>query len=95
VVLLLVIALVVGVIPIGVVVLVGGVELLPLGIVSDEVGGVAALESTFHFPSPFSTHNDFQPKLHSPAHSAFFPNSFSLFPPVHSTHHENSAHSLE
>jgi hypothetical protein len=43
--LLLVIALVVGVIPVGVVVLVGGVELLSLGAVSDEVGGVAALEA--------------------------------------------------
>jgi hypothetical protein len=35
-----------GVVPLGVVILVGGgVELLPLGAVSDEVGGVAALEA--------------------------------------------------
>jgi hypothetical protein len=33
------------VIPVVVVILVGGVELLPLGAVSDEVGGVAALEA--------------------------------------------------
>jgi hypothetical protein len=39
-------ALVAGVIPVVVVVLVGGgVELLPLGTVGDEVGGVAALEA--------------------------------------------------
>jgi hypothetical protein len=46
--LLLVIALIAGVIPVVVVliVLIGGVELLPLGAVSDEVGGVAALEAT-------------------------------------------------
>jgi hypothetical protein len=44
VVLLLALALVVGVVPIAVVVLVGGVELLPLGAVGDEVGGVTALE---------------------------------------------------
>jgi hypothetical protein len=43
-VLLLIIALAI-VIPVGVVVLVGGVELLPLGAVGDEVGGVAALEA--------------------------------------------------
>jgi hypothetical protein len=44
--LLLVVALAV-VIPLGVVILVrGGVELLPLGVVGDEVGGVAALEAT-------------------------------------------------
>jgi hypothetical protein len=42
---LLVIALVAGVIPIVVVVLVGGVDLLPLGALSDEVGGVTALEA--------------------------------------------------
>jgi hypothetical protein len=40
-----VVALVTGVIPVGVVVLVGGIEILPLGIVSDEVSGVAALEA--------------------------------------------------
>jgi hypothetical protein len=34
------------VVPAGVVVLVGGVELLPLGAVVDEVGGVAALKAT-------------------------------------------------
>jgi hypothetical protein len=46
--LLLVIALIAGVILVVVVliVLIGGVELLPLGAVSDEVGGVAALEAT-------------------------------------------------
>jgi hypothetical protein len=45
VVLLLVITLVV-VIPLGIIALVGGgVELLPLGAVGDEVGGVAALEA--------------------------------------------------
>jgi hypothetical protein len=38
-------ALVAGVIPVVVVVLVGGVELLPLGAVGDEVGGVTALEA--------------------------------------------------
>jgi hypothetical protein len=43
-VLLLVIALVV-VIPLDIVVLDGGVELLPLGAVGDEVDGVAALEA--------------------------------------------------
>jgi hypothetical protein len=43
-VLLLVVALAI-VIPLGVVVLVGGVELLPLGTVSDEVGGVTALKA--------------------------------------------------
>jgi hypothetical protein len=44
-VLLLVIALAV-VVPLGVIVLVGGVDLLLLGAVGDEVGGVAALEAT-------------------------------------------------
>jgi hypothetical protein len=44
VILLLALALVAGVVLVIVVVLVGGVELLPLGAVSDEVGGVAALE---------------------------------------------------
>jgi hypothetical protein len=52
-VLLLTLALVAGVIPIVIVVLVGGgVELLPLGAVSDEVGGVAALEAAPRRPSP-------------------------------------------
>jgi hypothetical protein len=52
VVLLLVLALVAGVVPVVVVVLVGGVELLPLGAVSDEVGGVAALEAAPRRPPP-------------------------------------------
>jgi hypothetical protein len=38
-------ALVAGVIPIVEVLLVGGVELLPLGAVGDEVGGVTALKA--------------------------------------------------
>jgi hypothetical protein len=42
---LLIIALATGVVPIDVVVLVGVVELLPLGLVGDEVGGIAALEA--------------------------------------------------
>jgi hypothetical protein len=42
--LLLVIVFVV-VVPVGVVVLVGGVELLPLGTVDDEVGAVATLKA--------------------------------------------------
>jgi hypothetical protein len=41
---LLVVALVAGVIAVGIVILVGGVDLLPLGVVGDEVGGVVALE---------------------------------------------------
>jgi hypothetical protein len=45
VVLVLVVTLVVGVVSVGVVLLVGGVELLPLGEVGDKVGGVAALEA--------------------------------------------------
>jgi hypothetical protein len=44
-VLLLALALVTGVLPVVVVVLIGGVELLPLGAVSDEVGGVTELEA--------------------------------------------------
>jgi hypothetical protein len=44
-VLLLAIALITGVIPVVIVVLVEGVEVLPLGAVSDEVGGVTALEA--------------------------------------------------
>jgi hypothetical protein len=51
-VLLLALALVIGVILVVVVVLVGGVELLPLGAVSDEVGGVAALEAAPRRPPP-------------------------------------------
>jgi ABC-type Na+ efflux pump permease subunit len=46
VILLLVVALIAGVIPVVVVVLAGGgVELLQLGAVGDEVGGVTALEA--------------------------------------------------
>jgi hypothetical protein len=44
-VLLLVVAFVVVVVPVGVVVLVGGVQLLPLEAVGDEVGGVTALKA--------------------------------------------------
>jgi hypothetical protein len=44
--LLLVVTLAARVVPIGVVVLVGGVELLPLGAVGDEVGGVTTLKAT-------------------------------------------------
>jgi hypothetical protein len=44
-VLLLALALVTGVLPVVVVVLIGGVEFLPLGAVGDEVGGVTALEA--------------------------------------------------
>jgi hypothetical protein len=43
--LLLVIALIAGVVPVGLLVLIRGVELLPLEAISDEVGGVAALEA--------------------------------------------------
>jgi hypothetical protein len=51
-VLLLALALVTGVVPVVIVVLVGGVELLPLGAVGDEVGDVTALEATPTRPSP-------------------------------------------
>jgi hypothetical protein len=51
-VLLLIVALVAGVIPVGAVILLGGVEFLPLGIVSDEVGGVATLEAAPGWPPP-------------------------------------------
>jgi hypothetical protein len=44
--LLLVVALVAGVIPVGVVVLVGGVKLLPQGTINDKVSGVTTLEAT-------------------------------------------------
>jgi hypothetical protein len=54
VVLLLVIALIAGVIPVGVDVLVGGVELLPLGAVIDEVGGTAA-----HEADPITTRKEY------------------------------------
>jgi hypothetical protein len=46
VVLLLALALVDVVIPVVAVILVGGVKLLPLGAVGDEVGGVVALKAT-------------------------------------------------
>jgi hypothetical protein len=45
-VLLLTIALVTGVVPVVLVVLLGGVKLLPFGAIGDEVGGVVALEAT-------------------------------------------------
>jgi hypothetical protein len=51
-VLLLAIALVAGIILVVVFVLVGGVELLPLGAVDDEVGGVTALEAAHRRPHP-------------------------------------------
>jgi hypothetical protein len=51
-VLLLVIALIAGVVPVGLLVLVRGVELLPLEAISDEVGGVAALEAAPRWCSP-------------------------------------------
>jgi hypothetical protein len=51
-VLLLVIALVAGVVPVFVVVPVGGVKLLPLGAVSDEVSGVTAVEAAPRRPPP-------------------------------------------
>jgi hypothetical protein len=44
-VLLLIVALDVGVVPVGVVVLVGGVKFLPLGAVRDEVGGITAFKA--------------------------------------------------
>jgi hypothetical protein len=52
-VLLLSLALVTGVVPVIVVVLVGGVELLPLGAVDHEVGGVATLDAAPRSPAPF------------------------------------------
>jgi hypothetical protein len=51
-VLLLTFALVAGVVPVVVVVLVGGVKLLSLGAVSDEVGGVTALEEAPRLSPP-------------------------------------------
>jgi hypothetical protein len=45
VILLLTLTLVAGVIPVVIVVLIGGVKLLPIGVVGDKVGGVAALEA--------------------------------------------------
>jgi hypothetical protein len=51
-VLLLTFALVVGIVPVVVVVLVGGVKLLSLGAVSDEVGGVTALEAAPRLSPP-------------------------------------------
>jgi hypothetical protein len=52
VVLFLALTLVAGVIPVVVVVLVGGVKLLPLGAVGDEVGGVTTLEAAPRRPPP-------------------------------------------
>jgi hypothetical protein len=52
-VLLLALALVTRVIPVVVVVLIGGVDLLPLGAVSDEVSSVTALEAAPKRPPPF------------------------------------------
>jgi hypothetical protein len=54
-VLLLALAFVAGVVPIVVVVLVGGVKLLPVGVVGDEVGGVAALKAAPRRPPPLLT----------------------------------------
>jgi hypothetical protein len=51
-VLLLALALVAGVIPVIIVVLVGGVKFLPLGAVGDEVGGVTALKAAPRRPPP-------------------------------------------
>jgi hypothetical protein len=51
-VLLLALTLVTGVVLVVVVVLIGGVKLLPFGAVSDEVGGVATLESASRRPPP-------------------------------------------
>jgi hypothetical protein len=51
-VLLLALALVAGVVPVVIVVLIGGVELLPLGAVDDEVGGVTALKAAPRRPPP-------------------------------------------
>jgi hypothetical protein len=50
--LLLALTLVAGVVPVAVVVLVRGVELLPLGAADVEVGGVAALEAAPRRPPP-------------------------------------------
>jgi hypothetical protein len=52
---LLALALVAGVVPVVIVILVEGVELLPLGAVSDEVGGVTALEADPRRPPPLLT----------------------------------------
>jgi hypothetical protein len=49
---LLTLALVTRVVSVVVVVLIGGVKLLPLGAVSDEVGGVTALEAALRRPPP-------------------------------------------
>jgi hypothetical protein len=49
---LLALALVAGVVPVDVVVLVGGVKLLPLRAVGDEVGGVTELEAAPRRPPP-------------------------------------------
>jgi hypothetical protein len=52
VVLLLALALVAGGVSVVVVVLIGGVKLLPLGVVGDEVGGVTTLEAAPRRPPP-------------------------------------------
>jgi hypothetical protein len=49
---LLVIVTLTVVVPVGVVIVVGGVELLPLGAVSDEVGGVTLQEAAPGWPPP-------------------------------------------
>jgi hypothetical protein len=54
-VLLLILTLVAGVVPVVVVILVRGAELLPLGAIGDEVGGVATLEATPRRPPPLLT----------------------------------------
>jgi hypothetical protein len=54
-VLLLALALVAGVIPVFIVILMGGVELLPLEAVGDEMGGVTALKAAHRRPSPLLT----------------------------------------
>jgi hypothetical protein len=54
-VLLLALTLVVGVVLVVVVVLVGGVKHLPLGAISNEVGGVAALKAAPRRPPPLLT----------------------------------------
>jgi hypothetical protein len=53
--LLLALALVAGVVLVVVVILVGGVKLLPLGAVGDEVGGVTALKAAPRRPPPLLT----------------------------------------
>jgi hypothetical protein len=54
-VLLLALTLVAVIVPVVVVVLVGGVKLLPLGVVGDEVGGVSVLKTAPRRPPPLLT----------------------------------------